>query len=415
MEDGPFIDALFRLITDNAATSTIIGAVVSFLAVSGVFAFRRRSKSVSQGDALYFADEKLLEPPIARPAYSDRMAYVLAEMSALAYYQFEGSGEMLRDAARRFLQLSMKDEENIEQWLEQVADELLIKGVDSIAFFERILSAADYKLLATVNIEETQCFICRQHDKNKAPYIVVAFRGTEKKVSDWLTDANAVPYPNMEPIKVHKGFLRALRDKKDKNGKNVLSIIQDALIKTNAKDENGDMLPVFFTGHSLGGALALLTTRELAPDINGACYTFGGPRVANYEYFGNMKTPVFRVVNSADIVPRVPPGAGMSLMLKLVQFFSSIATLVPPVSKALERVEEFLDKLNGYRHFGDQRYLTDVKSGRFETVQLLSNPPVIDRIFWMWQHLAASFFAAVKSHGMAVYRKKLQYLANSRN
>ena len=65
-----------------------------------------------------------------------------------------------------------------------------------------------------------------------------------------------------------------------------------------AKDKSGNKLPVFITGHSLGGALALLTTRALPQDMVGACYTYGAPRVANYEYFDGMKTPVFRVVIS---------------------------------------------------------------------------------------------------------------------
>ncbi|MCP4766833.1 MAG: hypothetical protein GY875_11245 [Gammaproteobacteria bacterium] len=71
--------------------------------------------------------------------------------------------------------------------------------------------------------------------------------------------------------------------------------------------------------------------------------------------------------------------------------------------------------LNGYRHHGDQRFLTDIKAGHFDTVRLLSNPPMIDRIMWMWQHIRLSLFAPVQSHGMAIYRDKLEYLANNRN
>ena len=42
--------------------------------------------------AFFERHEALLSPPMERPAYSDRMAYVLAEMSALAYYRFETKG-----------------------------------------------------------------------------------------------------------------------------------------------------------------------------------------------------------------------------------------------------------------------------------------------------------------------------------
>ena len=75
----------------------------------------------------------------------------------------------------------------------------------------------------------------------------------------------------------------------------------------------------------------------------------------------------------------------------------------------------FLDKLNGYRHYGDQRYLTDVAQGRFDTVRLLTNPPVIDRVMWMGRHISNSFFVPIKSHSMSIYRKKLASIANDRN
>jgi hypothetical protein len=368
---------------------------------------------VSQGETEFFADKKLLSPPMARPAYSDRMAYVLAEMSSLAYYEFEGSGGTIRNAAKSFLQKTFDDEDEIRKWLETFADDLLIKGVDSEEFLRRVLENKGFNLLGTVNVANIQAFVCKRIEKKEAPYVVVAFRGTEMKVEDWLTDAKAIPTEKGDS-KVHTGFLRALNVETNPQGKTALICVQDILKKADANDDKSHPLPLFITGHSLGGALALLTTKEIASDINGACYTYGGPRVANYEHFEGMKTPVFRVVNSADIVPRVPPGAVMGIIVKLVQGLSWVSGFMPGVSKLFDRLEAWLDKLNGYRHYGDQRYLTDVKSGRFETVELLSNPPAIDRIIWMGQHLGASLFAPVKSHGMAIYRKKLNYIANAR-
>lgn len=105
----------------------------------------------------------------------------------------------------------------------------------------------------------------------------------------------------------------------------------------------------------------------------------------------------------------------MGLIVKLVQGLSWATGFMPVLSKLFDNLEVWLDKLNGYRHHGDQRYLTDVESGRFDTVKLLSNPPAIDRIMWMGQQLGMSLFAPVKSHGMAIYRNKLNYIANARN
>ena len=127
-------------------------------------------------------------------------------------------------------------------------------------------------------------------------------------------------------------------------------VVREILDRPKARDEQGAPLPLFITGHSLGGALALLATRLIAPDVTGACYTFGAPRIGNYEFFRFIKTPVYRVVNSADVVPRVPPGAVMRLLTHAVKGASWLTGFVPPVSLLFDKIEELLDKLNGYRH-----------------------------------------------------------------
>ena len=65
---------------------------------TAVFTYIRRPKSSESSIGPYFTEATLLSPPLARPAYSDRMAYVLAEMSDLAYYQFEGQRGFVDDA-----------------------------------------------------------------------------------------------------------------------------------------------------------------------------------------------------------------------------------------------------------------------------------------------------------------------------
>lgn len=414
------LDSLVEFYNNNSTAFSVLGAVASAIFASGIFSFLRRPKKVSQGGS-FFNNGELLSPPMTRPAYSDRMAYVLAEMSALAYFQFEGSDGPLQKAVDDFLKLDHLGDETdhcrteIRDLLKTFAEDLLVKSIDSREFLEEILKRADFSLIDTINIGDTQAFICKREAQNEDPYIVVAFRGTEMEIGDWLTDAQAKPVIDEETgTRIHSGFYKALNNKDNEAGKSVLEVIGKILDSSKVK-KGKQKLPVFFTGHSLGGALALLTTRELADNINGACYTYGAPRVANYEYFENMKTPVFRIVNSSDIVPRVPPGAIMGVLLKVIQGISWACALVPGAGKLLKKIEHTLDMLNGYRHYGDQRYLTDVESGRFHTVKLLSNPPLIDRIAWMGQHIRASFLAPVKSHGMAIYRSKLVHIAKVRN
>ena len=71
-------------------------------------------------------------------------------------------------------------------------------------------------------------------------------------------------------------------------------------------------LPVFYTGHSLGAALATLAAARRFVEGKippAALYTFGSPRVGTTEFIRAFP-PTFlhcRVVNDQDIVPTVPP------------------------------------------------------------------------------------------------------------
>ncbi|MYA59187.1 MAG: lipase family protein [Chloroflexi bacterium] len=391
------------------------GAIATVASVgTAIFAYVRRPKSSATEIGPYFTEATLLSPPLTRPAYSDRMAYVLAEMSDLAYYQFEGQRGFVEDAVANALSLDLTDDTNIRDFLEQFSTQLMSGRRLQLESMKKLLSNSGFALVEVINIDETQGFVCRRNVQDEPPYLVLAFRGTEQKLSDWLTDARCVPTVEGKS-KVHTGFLEAFSKKRNANGKTVKAAVESILALPEAKDANGKPLPLFITGHSLGGALALLATKLVVPNVNGACYTFGAPRIGNYEYFRFLKTPVYRVVNSSDIVPRVPPGAVLMGLILTVQGLSWVFSFAPLAAAALDKLEEFLDKLNGYRHFGDLRYLSDVAEGRFESVRLLSNPPAIDRITWMWKRLAKSIFVPIKSHSMRIYRKKLQQIANDRN
>ena len=376
-------------------------------------AFVRRPKTTSEGSPARFQHRALLSPPMERPAYSDRMAYVLAEMSALAYYRFEGEEGLVNDMSEIAAVSRLASREKAKEFLAGFASRLLSGRELGLECFRKILAASGFKLLDVIDVAETQGFVCRRDAEGETPYVVLAFRGTEKKVSDWLTDANCVPVVK-DRTKVHKGFLKALTGNRDASDRTVEEIVESILDSEDAQDADRRPLPLFITGHSLGGALALLTTVLVKPDIDGACYTFGAPRVANYELFRMVKTPVYRVVNSSDAVPRVPPGATMQLVRGAIRGLAWAVGWWPGVSGLLNRVEARVDKLNGYRHYGDLRYLSDVSAGRFDTVALLTNPPAIDRIVWMWRGIVKDVWRPVKAHGVEIYCRKLAQVAESR-
>lgn len=69
--------------------------------------------------------------------------------------------------------------------------------------------------------------------------------------------------------------------------------------------------PLFLTGHSLGGAMAILVAGKL---INlgrspRCVYTFGSPRVGDYVFAQNYEVVAHNVLNAGDPVPFAPPSA----------------------------------------------------------------------------------------------------------
>jgi triacylglycerol lipase len=151
-------------------------------------------------------------------------------------------------------------------------------------------------------------------------FAVLAFRGT-KDAKSWMDDLEAtpVPYPWLfkggpEVGQIHAGFGHALCD--------AWPQIRDAINKiapvtpANAPANSNPAPTLWITGHSLGGALAVLAGAALsiwseAPirSVNGI-YTFGQPRVGLYSFCGNydhvLSSKTFRFVNNKDLVPRVP-------------------------------------------------------------------------------------------------------------
>ena len=316
----------------------VTGVLVPAVATA-IFAHIRRPKSTARDTGPYFTEAKLLTPPLVRPAYSDRMAYVLAEMSDLAYYQFEGEGGFIEDAVQAALERNLTDGQDIRQFLDQFSTELMSGRRLSLDAFGNVLGNSGFSLVDVINIRETQGFVCKRNVADEPPYLVLAFRGTEKKISDWLTDARCIPVVEGK-TRVHSGFVDAFTRNVDAEGRTVEELVREILDRPEARDERGTPLPLFITGHSLGGALALLATKLIAPDVTGACYTFGAPRIGNYELFRFIKTPVYRVVNSSDVVPRVPPGAVMLVLTHVVKGASWLTGIVPPVSLLFDKLEE---------------------------------------------------------------------------
>jgi len=127
---------------------------------------------------------------------------------------------------------------------------------------------------------------------------IVAFSGTDPlKIEDWITDFS----PKLSADDLHGGFQAAVATVWPK----IKAVIENPPASEHA---------VFFTGHSLGGALAIIAAERAARESSvpaTAVYTFGSPRTGGQAFFDNY-TPAlgnvtFRFVHGTDIVATVPP------------------------------------------------------------------------------------------------------------
>lgn len=145
-------------------------------------------------------------------------------------------------------------------------------------------------------------------------YIVVSFQGsiTDKGKStdfgrfgtyrlesliDWIQNFRLKQLKTKEtslPGLVHEGFYRQF--------KLIAEKVVDALPSEGKK-------PILLTGHSQGGAVAILAAKWLKDrgfPIH-EVYTFAAPRGGDVNFQRGMRFPVYRVEFGDDIVPHVPP------------------------------------------------------------------------------------------------------------
>ena len=129
-----------------------------------------------------------------------------------------------------------------------------------------------------------------------APAAAVAFRGTEFDFRDILADMRALPWWDNRLGWCHAGFLKTTRALWEE------TTISDTLLKLE--------MPLYLTGHSLGGARATILAAMLAAMGRppAGLITFGSPRVG-FTRLGRVLNcvSVQRYVNGNDIVPTVPP------------------------------------------------------------------------------------------------------------
>jgi hypothetical protein len=183
--------------------------------------------------------------PVGRPATD---AALCAEMSRLAYAPFEHDP----DAAAR-----------VQATLQRV-------GFSPTHFF----SAGG-----------TQGFLTADAERAVS---VLAFRGTEPILGDWITILRARRVAWTEGGEVHGGFAEALAA--------VWSDLAPRLASAPGRR--------LYTGHSLGAALATLAATREPPH---ALYTYGSPRVGDDAFVRSLSAlESHRFTNCCDMICRLP-------------------------------------------------------------------------------------------------------------
>ncbi|KAF3320657.1 Mono- and diacylglycerol lipase [Carex littledalei] len=160
-----------------------------------------------------------------------------------------------------------------------------------------------------------------------ANLVVIAFCGTKPfNAVMWCTDIDFSWYEISGIGKIHGGFMKALGLQKENGWPKEIKrddehlfayyAIRKQLREVLKRNENAKF---FITGHSLGGALAILFPsilalhgeEDLLKRLEGV-YTFGQPRVGDAEFgkfvrgFLEPKKRYFRFVYGNDMVPRIP-------------------------------------------------------------------------------------------------------------
>ncbi|HEX5716723.1 MAG TPA: lipase family protein [Thermoanaerobaculia bacterium] len=168
---------------------------------------------------------------------------------------------------------------------------------------ERALAKVGFKLAGFVSGKSTQGFVAEGNG-----VVIVAFRGTQVFIpgvhpiknlngvlADSITDAQAglIEASPAAVGRVHSGFAKAVNEIKQELDQ-ILNRIGSA------------GRPLWLTGHSLGGAMAILTATRLGERVQGV-YVYGAPRVGDASFGKTVNDRIVCFVHGSDPVAQVPP------------------------------------------------------------------------------------------------------------
>lgn len=352
--------------------------------------------------SIYFPNPGLLQNlPLSRAAYSNRTAWILAAISWLAYQRLPGEGALSLENVVK--QIAQAAKANRRSQIRELVLRYHESEVNPNCELLDELEQAGFEFVRGFDSKSgTQAFLAQLKAKDdQQPMLILAFRGTKtSSIDDIKTDAKVALQPAPLGGRLHPGFFEAFS-----------SVQQDI----QAVLDNHGGTPFYITGHSLGAALAVVATRYLTHPKSAATYTYGCPRVADEAFFNEFKVPVYRVVNGADVVARLPFGEWFTFILALIRLI--------PLNGTFWIAEWFRNQIVGYTHIGSSIYLSDAShvlpdaSGiAYSDLVVKQDPEFVWRVrLTLTRFARGGFKAFVSDHDISTYAQKLYAHAQRRN
>lgn len=221
-----------------------------------------------------------------------------------------------------------------------------------------------------VRAGSTDCYIAWRDG-----VVIVAFRGTQPdEWRDMLTDVKILLVP-WHAGRVHRGFKEAFD--------RIWPTLEPKLLQHRSVGRE-----VWFCGHSLGAALAVLAADRFA-DTRGVC-TFGCPRVGNAAFAHAFDTRLAgksrRYVNHHDVVTHVPPPLIGYKHVDLARFIATDGTVSAEPPSLLHFFGELI---------GTPQNLLEMIDGLLHGAPAIAPPFLLDHMpkayaIWAWNDFDAN-------------------------
>lgn len=175
---------------------------------------------------------------------------------------------------------------------------LLFANLSQIAYMDKKEAGKAARKLGFKEIEFYELDGAQAYRFQNDADMVIACRGTQPtEFNDIKADLKAAPVLAETVGRVHMGFKKEVDE--------LWPMVKEDLLHK----RNADKM-VWFTGHSLGAAMATIMASRCEDDPEMPCieelYTFGSPRVGWKKYVDSLACKHHRWVNNNDIVTRVP-------------------------------------------------------------------------------------------------------------